>query len=68
MSVVSKLDLSMTVKVIPCKSGDFVGVGVEYPIVVQGVSIEEVKEKMVGALTMHFMHDSEEIIHKFTQG
>ena len=71
MSVMLERKVSVTVDVnvdvIECKSGDLVGTAIEYPVVVQGSDMEEMKTKMLTALDDYFKWHSEEMRRKFAR-
>ena len=69
MSVmVSKLDLSITVKATKHKNGLFVGVVDEFPIVVSGYNVEEIGKKAAEVWAQYILHHLKEVVDKRIQG
>ena len=53
---VTKAEITLTVKIIHCKGGGYVGSMQEIPIVVQADNIKELNDKLAGGLREHIVH------------
>ena len=61
------VDLTATMDVIECESGEFVGDVKEFPVMVLGSSEDDLEKKAWDALLVYFLRHPEET-HRFTQG
>ena len=61
------LSLPAVINASKCRNDDHVGTAVEYPIVVQGNGMDDVKKEAVNALALYFLHHNEEAGGRFAQ-
>lgn len=56
---VTKAAITLTVKIIHCKGGGYVGSMQEIPIVVQADSMKELNEELAGCLRAYIKHQQQ---------